>query len=88
MGTPQIPTNRFLEPGDVIYTSGWDFCYQIVSGPFCRIHYLHWKGTIASTPSDSSLFISYLIRVLGGKTTSRIIIQSSLLNLPLLDGDR
>lgn len=77
MPNPQLPTRTPLEPGDVIYAPGWNFCYQAKSGPFCRIHYIRWQGRLACTPSDSLIYVSYFIQALGGKTISRIIIRAS-----------
>ncbi|MBE9181660.1 hypothetical protein IQ268_24145 [Oculatella sp. LEGE 06141] len=77
MKTPETPTKPLLEPGEVIYAPGWDYCYQVVSGPFCRINFVQWQGRLASTPSDPQLYISYLIRALGSKNVSRVIIKST-----------
>jgi hypothetical protein len=77
MDSPKTPTRHLLEPGEVVYAPGWDFCYQIVSGPFCRINYVSWQGRLASAPADSQKYISYLIRAVGGKAISRIVIKTT-----------
>jgi hypothetical protein len=77
MKTPQTPTKHFLEPGEVVYAPGWDYCYQVVSGPFCRINYVRWQGSLAAAPAESQQYVSYLIRALGGKSVSRVIIKAT-----------
>ncbi|MGJ3252017.1 MAG: hypothetical protein ACFE0J_12920 [Elainellaceae cyanobacterium] len=70
------PTKRpFLQPGDVTYAPGWEFCYEVMSGPFCRINYIHWQGNIAAAPADAHSYISYFIRALGGRTVHRFIVK-------------
>lgn len=66
----------YLQPGDVIYAPGWDFCHEVISGPFCRIHYVQWQGRSATTPANPPSYVSYLIRVLGGTTVYRFIAKA------------
>lgn len=74
---PNSSGQSYLQPGDVIYAPDWNYCYEILSGPFCRIHYVSWQGRLASTPGDSRFHVSYLIRALGGKTVHRLIVRTA-----------
>jgi hypothetical protein len=70
---------RYFVPGDVIYAPGWDYCYQVVSGPFCRIHYVRWRGSLVANPSDARRYVGYLTKVLGGNTLTQLFVKATSL---------
>jgi hypothetical protein len=70
-------TRIMLCPGDVIYAPGWKYCYQLISGPFCRIHYARWQGHLVCVPSDHPLYVGYHIQVLGGQSVDTILVRMS-----------
>lgn len=38
-GKPEPIPEKFYKPGDRIYSPGYSFCYEVVSGPLCRVYY-------------------------------------------------
>ncbi|MGB3491217.1 MAG: hypothetical protein WBA57_00710 [Elainellaceae cyanobacterium] len=71
----RLSQNSDLQYGAVVYAPGWSFCYRVVSGPFCRVHYIQWRGLLACTSFDSPAYYSYLIQVLGGRKVRRLRVR-------------
>ena|GEM_PF-4650027 len=75
MYSPRLSQNLVLQYGAVVYAPGWSFCYRIVSGPFCRVHYIRWRGLLACTSFESPGHRSYLIQAVGGQQIKRLQIR-------------
>lgn len=65
-----------LNLNDVIYITGEDHCYRIVSAPCCRIHYLRWQGHLATAPSDPQGYIAYRVQPLGGQRIDQLVLRA------------
>lgn len=71
-----------LRSGDAVYGAGWSYCYQVVSAPFCRLHYLHSRSGVQLRPSDPPGYIAYQVTPLGGQRVEQLVV-----NLPKPDPD-
>lgn len=71
-----IQFHDFPSPGEVIYGTGWDTPCQVMSGGFCRIQYLRWRGHLTTISVDPPGTVNFFLRPLGGIRTIRLLLKT------------